>query len=157
MHGVQHHGDFAVSAFGEHLHDLVGLLPVIDGHGRIGVRGKGAEAVGVGTADKGDLQRRDQLRRIVEAAAQQDQAPKPFGAGQLGACPQLVLAGADLVQDHGIAGAADGFLDGADNAGEEGVAYAAYHPTDGVGRGLYQIAGAVIGDVMQLAHHRQAT
>ena len=58
------------------------------------------------------------------------------------------------MEDHGVARFAGGTLDGPDHTGEEGVPYAPDHQSDGVGRGLYQIPGAVVGHIMGLPHHR---
>ena len=132
-----------------------GLRLVVDGNGGVGVFFQTAEAVGKRAADKGDLQSRRLFRRVVKAAAQQDQSQQPLGAGQLSGGPDLVFAGRDLVEDHGVARLVHRLLHRPDDGGEEGVAHAADHQANGVGLGTDQIPGAAVGNVVQLPHGLQ--
>ena len=131
-------------------HRPVGLLLIGNGYRRIGIRRQGAVLVAVGAADKGDVQRRQLLGRIVGPAAQQNQAPQPLFPLHHGAPLHLVVAGADLLHHQGIAPGGDLLLDDPDDIRVKRVGHAPHHQADGVGLGFHQVPGGVVGNVIGL-------
>ena len=151
----QNDADFPMTVICQQSNRTVSRLLVVNGNGGIICPFQRSKAVGIGAADKRNAQRRRLLRRIVKAAAQQDQSQQPFGSSQLRTGPQLILAGLNLVQNHGVSCLGNHTLHGADNAGKERVAHATNHQTNGIRRRLYQISCAVVRHIVQLLHHGQ--
>jgi len=137
------------------LYRLLCGVAVGNGHGGIFTLGQRTVAVGVGAADKGNVQQCQIGGGVVKAAAQKNDAPQTLFPLHDGAAFHLIVTGADLLHDHGEAGVGDGAFDGADDVGVKGVGHAADDQADGVGFGANQVTGAVVGNVVAGLDSRQ--
>ena len=112
-------------------------------------------AVGVGTANKGNVQHRQISGGVIKPTAQEHDALQTLFALHDRTAFDLVVASTDLLHDHCKTGIGDGAFNGADNVGVERIGHTADYQTDSVGLGAYQIAGAVVGNVVAILDGRK--
>ena len=113
-------------------HGAVGLLLISNGDGGVFCGIQGPIGIGIGAADKGNIEQGRIRRAVIRPAAEENDALQALFPLHHGAALDLVLAGANLPHDHGTIRRIQIPLNGTDNAGIKGVLHAAYHQADGI-------------------------
>ena len=126
-----------------------------DGHRGILALDQRAIAVGVGTANKGNVQHRQISGGVIKPTAQEYDALQALFALHDRTAFDLVVASTDLLHDHCKTGIGDGAFNGADNVGVERIGHTADYQTHSVGLGANQIAGTVVGNVVAVLDSRK--